>query len=245
MSIVSWQMFESEGAACPSITLGSIMGVQKYVGDQFGNGAIVTGGTAPYTFSVTSGALPDGAVLNQLEVSPGVFAWYLTGTATTFGSFTFSIGGTDANGCAITPRSYTIEVWQEFTVNAGAVVLSDETLIPVSGLPAVYGTGVALSHITLNVTSGGINQAPTLDSPLYSGEASIAGGLLDGDIVDAVIYNSGTGFSLMSSGTTPFTGNWSSSQNYNTEFSGNDTNGDWIIYGLEGNLIVKLTFKPI
>lgn len=52
---------------------------------------IVEGGTAPYTFAITSGALPGGLSLNG---ATGV----ISGTPTAGGTPTFQITATDANG---------------------------------------------------------------------------------------------------------------------------------------------------
>ncbi|HEV8432104.1 MAG TPA: putative Ig domain-containing protein [Thermoanaerobaculia bacterium] len=51
-----------------------------------------TGGTPPYTFAITSGTLPPGLTLNS---ATGV----VSGTPTTSGHYTLTIGATDANGC--------------------------------------------------------------------------------------------------------------------------------------------------
>jgi hypothetical protein len=50
-----------------------------------------SGGAAPYTFTVTGGALPPGLTL----AASGL----LSGTPTTAGTFTFTVRGTDVNGC--------------------------------------------------------------------------------------------------------------------------------------------------
>jgi hypothetical protein len=50
-----------------------------------------SGGTAPYTFAVTSGALPAGLSLTA--------AGALAGTPTAAGTSNFTIRATDANGC--------------------------------------------------------------------------------------------------------------------------------------------------
>ncbi len=72
--------------SCSSVTSGE-------VGVALTSGAMtVTGGTAPYTFSV-SGTLPAGLTLNA---STGA----VTGTATAAGSFSIKV--TDANGIAAT-----------------------------------------------------------------------------------------------------------------------------------------------
>ena len=50
-----------------------------------------SGGTAPYAFTVVSGTLPAGLTLTTAGV--------LAGTATTSGTSSFVIRGTDVNGC--------------------------------------------------------------------------------------------------------------------------------------------------
>ena len=78
--------------ACPVITVepdtlsdGQIRGVYGPVT------FTASGGTEPYTFSVLPGTLPPGLTLTPEGV--------LSGTATTAGSYTFTITATDANGC--------------------------------------------------------------------------------------------------------------------------------------------------
>lgn len=61
-----------------------------------------TGGTAPYTFAVTAGALPAGLTLNGTSGA-------ITGTPTALASATFTITATDALGFTGT-RDYTLEV---------------------------------------------------------------------------------------------------------------------------------------
>ena len=60
---------------------------------------LATGGTAPHTFAVTTGSLPNGLNL----ASGGA----LTGTPTTAGSFTFTVTATDNTGCTGT-QAYTV-----------------------------------------------------------------------------------------------------------------------------------------
>lgn len=63
-----------------------------------------SGGTAPFSFSVTAGALPPGVTLTQA----GTFG-LLSGTPTTPGTFTFTIRGTDATG-AFVDQAFTLVI---------------------------------------------------------------------------------------------------------------------------------------
>jgi hypothetical protein len=61
---------------------------------------VVTGGTAPYTYTYT-GTLPPGTTLSS--------SGYFSGTPTTLGRYTCTITATDANGCTVS-QSYSVTV---------------------------------------------------------------------------------------------------------------------------------------
>ena len=84
----------------------------------------VPGATAPTTFAVTSGALPDGLTLSA--------SGELSGKPVETGSFTFTVSATDANGCVGT-RGYTIRVF------CGNLKISPATL-PAGTVGAPYTT---------------------------------------------------------------------------------------------------------
>lgn len=81
-------------AACPVITLSPATLPGGTVATAYSQTIVGSGGTAPYTFAVTSGALPTGLTLTPAGV--------LAGTPTTAGTASFTIRGTDANGCFAT-----------------------------------------------------------------------------------------------------------------------------------------------
>jgi uncharacterized repeat protein (TIGR01451 family) len=86
-------------AACPVITLSPATLPNGTMGVAYSQTITGSGGTAPYSFGVTAGALPAGLTLTSAGV--------LAGTPTTNGTFTFTIRGTDANGC-FAELAYTI-----------------------------------------------------------------------------------------------------------------------------------------
>lgn len=85
--------------ACPTITLSPASLPGGKVSVAYSQSVTASGGTAAYTYAVTSGSLPTG-----LSMSAG---GAITGTPTTGGSFTFSVTATDANGCTGV-KAYTI-----------------------------------------------------------------------------------------------------------------------------------------
>jgi len=83
-----------------------------------------SGGTAPYSFAVTTGTLPAGLTLTAAGV--------LAGTPTTAGTSTFTIRGADANGCFAT-LSYTV------TIPAAVPTLSQWAMIALTLLLITAG----------------------------------------------------------------------------------------------------------
>ena len=121
--------------------------------------------TAPYTFAVSSGALPTGLVLNSISGA-------ITGTPTTAGTFRFTITATDAAGCQGS-RLYTVTI---ASVGCPAITLSPATLPPATAqvfysqavtasggtAPYVYtvASGALPTGLTLNPATGVISGAP-------------------------------------------------------------------------------------
>ena len=89
------------GGGCPTITLSPPTLPNGTVGVAYSQTIVGNGGAAPSSFGVTAGTLPAGVTLTT--------AGLLSGTPTTAGSSTFTIRGTDANGC-FAELSYTIVI---------------------------------------------------------------------------------------------------------------------------------------
>jgi hypothetical protein len=87
------------GGPCPVITLSPPTLPNGTLTVPYSQTITASGGTAPITFTVTSGTLPPGLALS----SSGV----VSGTPTAAGSFSFTVRATDANGC-FAVISYTV-----------------------------------------------------------------------------------------------------------------------------------------
>ncbi|HJR72113.1 MAG TPA: autotransporter domain-containing protein, partial [Luteimonas sp.] len=103
------------------------------------------GGTAPYTFSLASGALPSGLALSS--------AGALSGTPTTAGSNTFEVQATSSNGFSGS-RSYTVTVAKlaqsigAFAANPAAPVFAPGGTFTVSATGGGSGNPVVFASTT-------------------------------------------------------------------------------------------------
>jgi hypothetical protein len=160
------------GAACtitinPGLSVTCSTTTTGTAGAAFNSGAIkVTGGTAPYTFSVGTGTLPAGLTLNT---STGA----VTGTPTASGTFTIKV--TDAKGNVGSACSITINPGVSVTCgvnNTGTVgVPFNSGPITVTGGTAPYTftvVGNLPRGLTLNTSTGAVT-----GTPMSSGSFSI------------------------------------------------------------------------
>jgi hypothetical protein len=104
---------------CPIITVNPASLPNGSVGTPYSQTVSASGGTSPYTFSLSSGSLPTNLLLNGATGA-------ITGTPTTVGTFTFTITATDATGCSGS-RLYTITI---ASPGCPAIILSPATLPP-------------------------------------------------------------------------------------------------------------------
>lgn len=148
--------------AAPTITITSdLPGAGAFVAYQ---GQIsATGGSTPYTFAVTSGALPPGL---SLDAETGD----ITGTPRAVSDYAFSITVTDANGFAAA-LPVTLAVSQVFAVVLPATVAEARQFQPYGQVLAAAGgtapyeytisAGTLPAGITLDATSGTLSGTPS------------------------------------------------------------------------------------
>jgi hypothetical protein len=156
-------------SVCPIITVNPATLPNGSVGTPYNQIVSASGGTAPYTFSISSGALPTGLLLNS---SSGA----ITGTPTTAGTFTLTITATDANGC-FGSRLYTITI---ASPGCPAIVLSPTTLPP--GMAQIFyaqtitasgGTAPYTFAISAGALPAGLSLNPS--TGLISGTPQVSG----------------------------------------------------------------------
>lgn len=147
---------------CPVITVLPATLPSGAIGTAYNQTVSGSGGTAPYTFAVTSGTLPTGLLLNA---STGA----ITGSPLTAATFNFTITASDANGCPGS-RAFTIVI---AAAGCSVITLSPNTLPPgVIGNPysqTITASGGTAPY-TFSVISGALPNGLTL-----GGNGSISG----------------------------------------------------------------------
>jgi len=146
----------------PTIVVGPAVLPNGTQGTAYSQALSASGGTAPYSYVITAGALPAG-----LSLTNGTIA----GTPTTNGTFTFTVTATDASaapGPYSGARSYT------FTINAQPVTAAPVVTTPANGslttttTPAYQGTAPAGSIITVYVDGTSIGTTTAAASGSFS-----------------------------------------------------------------------------
>lgn len=164
---------------CPTITVNPATLPDGTTGTAYSQTVSGSGGTAPYTFAVTAGALPTGLTLNS-----GTGA--ITGTPTAAGTFNFTITATDSFGCTGS-QSYTVNIncpgltMNPPTLPNGTVGTAYSQTLSVTGGTAPYTfavtTGVLPGGLTLNPSTGDITGTPTtVESQTFTVTATDANG---------------------------------------------------------------------
>ncbi len=131
------------------------------VGTAFSATFALSGGKAPFTYSITSGSLPAGLTLNS---STGV----ISGTPTTAGTFTFTTKVTDAAGSTDTATCTIVVTGSAINLDCGACKSGKPTLgQSYSNYLSVTG---ANGSVTFSISSGSLPTGLTLDR--YTGKIS-------------------------------------------------------------------------
>ena len=146
------------------VTCSSIIG---YVGKDYSASENVSGGVAPYTFSVVSGQVPPGMTLNT---STGV----LSGTPTTPGIYYFTTKVVDSAGNSDTAICFIIILKSPVQLNCGAcgsnpgagqvgVTYTDNLTVSGGTAPYTFSlvSGSLPPGLTLNTSTGKITGVPT------------------------------------------------------------------------------------
>jgi Ice-binding-like/Putative Ig domain len=121
-------------AVCPAIALQPAALPPGRLGVAYSQTITASGGTAPYAFAVVAGTLPPGLTLT--------IAGVVAGTPTTLGPSTFTVRGTDANGC--------------FAQITYVLVIAAATCPLITVSPAVLPAGtVGLPYVQQITASGG------------------------------------------------------------------------------------------
>ena len=124
----------------------------------------VTGGTSPYTWSISLGALPTGVTMTSAGV--------ITGTPTAAATYTPTIKVTDSLGAAAT-KAYSIVIKAIPVITAPATlpngqkgVLYTSTTMTVTGGTSAYTwsvfSGALPTGVTMNASTGVISGTPTV-----------------------------------------------------------------------------------
>jgi hypothetical protein len=140
---------------CPVITLSPATLPNGVAGTPYSQTISGVGGVAPYTFTLASGALPSGLMLNT---STGA----ISGTPSGAGTFNFIITATDANGC---PGSQPYSIVITGAASCPVITVNPATLPPgplgmfySQSVTAVGGT----SPYTFTISSGTLPPGLTL-----------------------------------------------------------------------------------
>ena len=131
-----------------------------HVGKDYNTVLTVSGGTAPYTFSLSAGLLPPGITLDGKTGS-------LKGAATSVGSYTFEVDATDSPAKAEGKQAFTIKVENDAHHEVAVSVTPKSSTMSAGSLQQFTATvtGTANTEVNWSATSGSINSNGLFTAP--------------------------------------------------------------------------------
>ncbi len=140
-------------SSCPTITLSPSSLSSGSVGSSYNQSITASGGTAPYTYAVTSGSLPSGVSLSG--------GGLLSGTPAINGTFNFTVTATDDSSCTGN-RAYSL------TITGCPAITLAPTSLPGGNVGTAYNQTITssggTSPYTHAVTSGSLPSGLSLSS---------------------------------------------------------------------------------
>jgi hypothetical protein len=149
---------------CPTVSIapGSLPDAQ--VGKAYSQTITASGGTAPYTYAVTSGSLPAGVILSS--------GGSLSGTATVLGSFSFTVTATDVYQCAGSKEYSLNVVCPVVTLSPSALPGATKGLVYSQQIAGLGGTAPYTFAVTSGAVPAGFSLSP---AGLLSGTGAVTG----------------------------------------------------------------------
>jgi hypothetical protein len=143
----------SISVTCAGVSVGPATLPGGIVGTPYSQSVVASGGSAPYLYTVATGALPTNL---SLDGASGL----ISGTPTTPGTFNFSVMAADSQGCFGTSPTYSVQICAAIAVSPAS--LPDATINVPYPTQTVSGSG-GTGPYTFTVSAGALPSGLSLD----------------------------------------------------------------------------------